>query len=141
MVSPDTASEIACPMVAQAAVAVWQLLPSSPLTPLTYHVLASAGEDSKIRTPRTGTPVRFSMVASFYLDVVSVGGVRPVLQERAARRDHRGGCGAARRGGGRRHRRRRAGRGSRRGGRGRRRGSGARCGARQAFQNERVPIP
>jgi len=35
--------------------------------------------------------------------VTSVGVVRPVLQERAAGRGHRGGCGAARRGGGRRH--------------------------------------
>src|SRR5580692_1159271 len=62
MVSPDAASEIACPMVAQAVAFVLQLLPSSPLTPSTYHVLASAEEDSIIRTPRIWTTVRFSMV-------------------------------------------------------------------------------
>src|SRR5580700_4552911 len=62
MVSPDAASEIACPMVAQAVAFVLQLLPSSPLTPSTYHVPASAGEDSMIRATRTGTTRPFSMV-------------------------------------------------------------------------------
>src|SRR5580704_520522 len=61
MVSPDAASEIACPMVAQAVAFVLQLLPSSPWTPSTYHVAASAGEDSMIRA-RTGTTLPFNMV-------------------------------------------------------------------------------
>src|ERR1700722_14132957 len=61
MVSPDAASEIACPMVAQAVAFVLQLLPSSPLTPLTYHVPASAGEHSAIRAPRTLTTLPLSM--------------------------------------------------------------------------------
>jgi hypothetical protein len=42
--SPEEASEIACPMVLHAVVADMQLLLSLPLTPLTYHVLAEAGE-------------------------------------------------------------------------------------------------
>src|SRR4029077_5897738 len=63
MVSPDAASEIACPTVAQAVACVLQLLPSSPLTPLTYHVPASAGEHSMISAARTGTTLPFSMVA------------------------------------------------------------------------------
>src|SRR5215472_13319321 len=62
MVSPDAASEIACPMVAHAVVIVLQLLPSSPLTPLTYHVPASAGEDSMIRAMSTRTTLPFNML-------------------------------------------------------------------------------
>src|SRR5580704_252885 len=61
MVSPDAASEIACPMVAQAVALVLQLLPSSPWTPSTYHVPASAGEDSMIRA-RNWTTLPFNMV-------------------------------------------------------------------------------
>src|SRR5579864_4042203 len=62
MVSPDDASEIACPIVAQAVTFVLQSLPSSPLTPLTYHVPASAGEDSMIRAPKTGTTLPFHIL-------------------------------------------------------------------------------
>src|SRR3974377_941783 len=61
MVSPDDASEIACPIVAQAVFFVLQLLPSSPVTPLTYHVAASAGETRMIRE-RNGTPRLFNML-------------------------------------------------------------------------------
>ena len=59
IVSPDAASELACPIVAQAEALVAQLLRLAPLTPLTYQVLASAGEDRMIRTPRTGILVQF----------------------------------------------------------------------------------
>lgn len=41
-VSPDAASEIACPMVLHALVDNLQLLLSLPLTPFTYHVVADA---------------------------------------------------------------------------------------------------
>jgi len=42
MESPETASEMACPMVLQAVVGDLQLLLLLPLTPFTYHVVADA---------------------------------------------------------------------------------------------------
>src|SRR5215469_12480815 len=42
MESPETASEMACPMVLQGVVGDKQLLLLFPLTPFTYHVVADA---------------------------------------------------------------------------------------------------
>jgi hypothetical protein len=62
MTSPDAASEIAWPIVPQAVAFVMQSLPSSPLTPSTYHVVANTGEDSMSRTIKTGTTLLFNML-------------------------------------------------------------------------------
>ena len=56
--SPDRASEMACPMVLQAAVGDLQSLRSRPLTPLTYHVLAEAAELIRHKTVNNNVVVR-----------------------------------------------------------------------------------
>ena len=62
MESPDTASEMACPMVLQAVVVDVQVLLSLPLTPLTYHVLAEAAE---VRA--TTTAAKRKLVTLFFM--------------------------------------------------------------------------
>src|SRR5215469_613238 len=64
MVSPDAASEIACPMVAQAVAGVLQLLPSSPFTPSTYQVLARAAKGNARERATIRIMVRFGMVSN-----------------------------------------------------------------------------
>jgi len=49
IVSPDDASEIACPIVLQAVVDELQSLLSLPLTPSTYHVVLATATGSRDR--------------------------------------------------------------------------------------------
>jgi hypothetical protein len=56
ILSPEAASDMACPMVLQAVVDDKQLLLSPPFNPFTYHVVAIAAGLSEIR--RTLKPTR-----------------------------------------------------------------------------------
>src|SRR5215472_989165 len=50
MVSPDEASEMACPMVLQAVWRVLQSLLSLPFTPSTYQVVLARAVEAKVRS-------------------------------------------------------------------------------------------
>src|SRR5215469_12391752 len=66
MESPETASEIAWPMVLQAVEGDVQWLLSLPLTPFTYRVLAQATEPSRHRAVSSMLDIalRFMIVSS-----------------------------------------------------------------------------
>src|SRR5215472_17212586 len=79
-VSPDAASEMACPMVLQAVVGDLQLLLSFPLTPFTYHVVVAMAVEVRARTPTTSKQLvclRFTIFSflSHQLRCVGTAGV------------------------------------------------------------------
>lgn len=68
--SPDTASEMACPMVLQAVVEDVQVLLLLPLTPLTYHVVVANAVEPRARNTATTR----KQVSSLSLMIVSLQG-------------------------------------------------------------------
>src|ERR1700680_4188482 len=83
MVSPDAASEIACPMVAQAVAFVLQLLPSSPLTPSTYHVLLARAAGARARNSASSSRA-LNPILSFITHLHCRSWLRNQSQGRAA---------------------------------------------------------
>src|SRR5215469_6172636 len=67
MASPDTASEMACPMVLQGVVGDKQLLLLLPLTPFTYHVVLARTLGAKARNRAITNVVNNLLLMTFLL--------------------------------------------------------------------------
>lgn len=65
MESPETASEMACPIVLQAVVDDVHVLLSLPLTPLTYHVVLATAVEAKATDTAANTRLESSLSFMF----------------------------------------------------------------------------